>query len=78
MQDELSRPPPEQTEESAIALQREHAAAAGAQLSDGERAAIERRMDTGTASKADHQAWDADLGTRVDLMISIVVAFKPA
>ena len=49
--------PPEQTETSVIAPQREHGAAGGAELAAAERVAMVARMDAGTATKADWAAY---------------------
>ena len=55
-----STPPPRQAEPSAIALQREQAAEIGGLLSDVERSALVRRLDT-NPTKADWVAYDREL-----------------
>lgn len=47
--------------EAATALQREHGGKIAGNLSLAERAAIVARMDAGTATRADWQAWQASL-----------------
>ena len=57
-------PPPEQTERPAIAPRREHDPAGGTLLSDTERAALIRRLDT-KPTKADWRAYERDLAARL-------------
>jgi len=56
-----SQEPPVPMEPPALAPRREHGSGAGARLSPQERAAIVRRMDAGTATKADWVAWNDSL-----------------
>ena len=64
MREEISRTPPEQSEQSEIALQREHGRAGSALLSDAERAALIARLDT-KPTRADWDLWNRDLEARL-------------
>jgi len=65
MSEEPPQPPPEQTGPP-LALQREHAAPNGAQLSATERAALITRLDS-KPTKTDWALWDRDLDARLSL-----------
>jgi hypothetical protein len=64
IQEGLPQPPPVQTEPS-LALQREHAAAGGALLSNAERAALVARQDAGKATATDWDRYERDLVARI-------------
>jgi hypothetical protein len=64
MQVEPPRPPPEQTEPPAFALQREHAAVGAGLLSNTERAALIARLDTGS-TRTDWDLYERDLEARI-------------
>jgi hypothetical protein len=66
IQEETSRPPPEQTEGPKVALRREQDHPCERLLSPSERAALVERLDT-RPTRADWLAWERDLAARIRL-----------